>query len=1489
MQTLHHKLNNPVSPPIKFAMKKLYATLLAISSLAAGNLLAQTTLISTTVNNGGFESGATGWTIVNGTPANKWWIGSSFKCGGTNGAYVGTATTNNTYTTTAQSTVHMYRNFTFPAGQTQITLTFNFRGQGESTFDFMRVFLVPTTTTPVAGTQLPIGNRIGNAQYNLIAGCTNYTITLPTTAAGTTQRLVFQWRNDGSLGTNPAATLDDVTIITQALPVPNCSVLTSPANAATGVCNSGVALTWNTPVGGGTPTGYKMYFGTNNLPNNIVNGTNIGNVLTYNTGALLPSTTYYWYVVPTNGAGDAVGCSASVISFSTGAGCYVQPTAVTTNVSACGGTFYDSGGASNVYSNGETGTTVFCPSIAGQFVQANFSAFLTEAGFDVLTIYNGNSTAAPVIGTYSGSASLCVITSTAVNGCLTFRFVSDGSVTYSGWVAAMTCVAAAPGTPGSLCSNAPAITLPYSAAAQTTACYGNDYTNASTGSCATLYESGEDRVYSLTVGAATCIGVTLSNASTTSIGFQVYSGCPGSVGATCVGNAGGSNPVSSTVVLPAAGTYYIVVDTWASPSSATYDINVVNYGSGPANDLPCSATVLALNTNLSGDNGCSGSASEPAAPACWVTPGILNTVWYAVVCPPSGLLNIRTTLGSLTNTQIALYSGACGALTLVACNDDGPACGTSTYLNSLLPVTSLTAGATYFISVDGVGNLTGTFDILATDGSLTISYTAGQDCAAPNPVCSANISVGNPGYRAYGNYCDFPGGGTNCLLSGERGSTWYSVPISAAGVLTFDIVPNDWPGSPSTAGTDYDFAVWKTVGAGSTNCAGISAGAVPLRCNYSNLGVTGLFSAVNGTSPVAYPGFGAAYMAELTVAAGETYLICITNFANNTSGFALNFGATSPIDYSSGATSINWSGGNSNSWSVASNWGGCTPPVCGVSAVVGPTSTNQPVLATGNYYVNNLTIVAGATLTLQAGANLHICGNFSNSGSLISSPTSTITFDNAAANQTLSGALVGVDAIGNLVINKTGGVVTLANDIDIKGNFISTNGTSVLDMNGKSVKIAGNFTNFNGGTTVTNAAGSTLQFNGTAGQTYDQGASTLTLNNVIMNHTGAGVTCATNMVLGTAGTLTLTLGRLITNANEVQVTNTANASCSAGNAASFVQGNLRRYLNGAAGSYDLPVGHATPGYQRANINFTTTTTIPELLARFDTYVPGVGPASSECPTATYDVLPMLNNGYWTISASANPTSGNYNTTLYSTGYSNSAGAAGWTIAKGASTATFALVGTCVGTSTVSNTERTGMNGFSVFGVAQSTTPLPVELTSFTGIAFDDHNQLEWVTASEMNNDYFDVQRSDDGISFHEIGQVDGAGNSTQTLRYSFGDYAPLEGTNYYRLKQVDFNGAVSYSGIITIEFHRGNMTVTNIKPNPTIGEVNFDFSSPSETIIHIIITDVTGRVVKDEFRQVKAGTTPINTMINEEGAGIYTLSVTEEKSGFRSVERIVKF
>ena len=1268
---------------------------------------------------------------------------------------------------------------------------------------------------------------------------------------------------------------------------PNCSALSSPANGATNVCNSGTTLTWATSTGGGTATGYKLYFGTNNLPTNIVNGTNLGNVLSYNTGALTPSTTYYWYIVPTNAAGDAVGCSASVRSFTTGTGCYIQPTAATTSFSACGGSYYDSGGSGGNYSNSESGTITFCPSVAGQYVQLNFSSFQTEATFDVLTIYNGNTTGAPVIGTYSGTNNPCVVTSTAANGCLTLQFVSDGSVNYAGWVASLSCVAAPPAaSPGSTCATAVSITMPYTATGQTTTCSGNNYTNASVGSCGTLYESGEDYVYAVTVASAQCIGISLTNCSSTSIGWQVYQGCPGVAGTTCIANAGGSSPLSGNATLPAAGTYYIIVDSWSAPFSVNYDIAVTSYGSGPVNDLPCSATPLALNTNLSGDNTCSGGASEPAAPACWVA-GNLNTVWYSVVCPASGQLKIRTTLGTLSNTQIALYSGACGSLTMVAgaCNDNAPACGTSTYNNSELTVTGLTAGATYYIRVDGTANLTGTFDIMAVDNTVGFPAAAGQDCSSPNPVCAASISVGNPGYQAYGNICDFPGGGTNCLASGERGSCWYTIPINAAGTLTFDIIPNDWPGAPSTAGTDYDFALWKIAGAGSTNCAGIAAGATPLRCNYSGLGVTGIYTTA-GTSPPAYPGFGGAYDANVAVANGEVYLLVISNFSNSTSGFTINFGGASPINYTAAGSTVSWTGGTNTSWTLASNWGGCNPPACGINAVVGPSSSNQPNLAAGNYYVNDLTINSGGVLTLQAGANLHICGNFTNSGSIVANAASTITFDNASANHSLTGAFVGPDAIGNLVVTQTGGTVTINNNIDLKGSFTTSNATSVFNVNGKYMKIAGNFTN-NATATFTGVAGSTLEFNGSAAQTYNHGTGGIQLNNVLMNHTGPGLTLLSNMAVNT-GTMTLTQGRIITNANSVNINNTSNTAITAGNTSSFVEGNLRRSLNGAAtGVFEFPVGSPTTGYQRATIDFTSATTIPQLTARFDNYAPPMGPSANECPNNTYNSLAMFNNGYWTITASANPTSGNYTTTLWPTNVTNNTGL-GWTVAKGTSTATFALNGACA-PSTAGQVIRTGMNGFSVFGVAQSTAPLPVEFISFTGVALDESNHLTWSTASETNSQFYYIERSDDGINFTTIGRKDAAGTTSQIHHYTFDDFSPIEGTNYYRLRQADYNGATMYSDVISLEFHRGNMTLTNVKPNPTNGEVNFDFNSPVETQLHVVITDVTGRAVRDEYVDAKPGTTAVHTAIEESGAGVYTMVVTEEKYGFRSVTRVVKY
>ncbi len=1452
--------------------------------------IAQTTLISSTVNNGGFESGATGWTIANGSQTNKWYIGTTSFCSGANAAFVGTASTNNTYTITSTSTVHLYRDFTFPAGQTQITLTFDYKAQGESIYDYMSVYLVPTATNPTAGTVLAAG-RIGLTYYNLVGSCTNYSITIPASAAGTTQRLVFSWINDNSVGTNPPATLDNVTIIAMTPPVPNCANFNSPGNGATDLCTNGNLLNWTAPSSGGTPSGYKLFFGTNFPPTNIVNGTNIGNVLSYTCPALLANTTYFWRIVPTNVTGDASSCPTW--SFTTGAACVLQNGGGT--VSLCSATFFDSGGPNNTYSDNENNTITICPSSPGQYVQVVFSLFELESCCDDLNIYNGNSTAAPLLGNFTGTTLPCNITSSAANGCLTFQFTSDNSVVMKGWEATISCVSA-PGSalPGSVCSNAPIITSPYSASSHTTACYGNDYSNASTGSCASLYESGSDRVYAYSATGPECITIALSNANTSFIGYQVYSGCPGSVGTVCLGSNGGSANVGGSVSIPAAGTYYIIVDTWAAPATASYDISVVSSGTSPVNDLPCNATPLPLNVSTSGINSCASGTAEPSAATCWSS-GNVNTVWYTVVAPVSGRLRVRTFLGSLSNTQIALYSGPCSTLTYVACNINSPACGTSAYLNSELTVTGLTSGATYFIRVDGYLNLTGTFDLMAVDDQIGFPPAMGQECSNPSPVCSQTISVGNPGYQAYGNYCDFPGGGSNCLSSGERGSAWYSIPINTNGTLSFDIIPNDWLGAPSTSATDYDFAIWKIAGSGATSCASIASGAAPVRCNFNYLGLTGLNGAAAGTAPATYPGFGSAYESQLTVNAGDIYLLVVSNFSNSTSGFTINFSTASPIAYTGSATSVTWTGGTNTQWGLPSNWGGCNNPVCGVSATVNPSAFNQPRLVAGNHYVKDLTINPGATLTLLAGAVLHVCGNYLNQGSLIAAPTSTIVFDNAAVNQSISGSLSGADRFPNLVITKTGGQVLLNNDIDISGSFTTTNNTSVFNSNNKYVKLAGNFVNANGNSTFLNTGTlGTLEFNGTTAQSYNQGTSALDLNFVLMNHTGPGLTLQTIMnVKSVTGTVRLNLGRVITGVNEVKVFNRTPACVDSGNVSSFIQGYLRRFVN-ATGSYDFPVGESVRGYERANVLLTSNTDVDDLLATFVPYAVLPGPLGlTEC-MATYN-LNALDDGKWIINAfnsSQTQITGNaiYTMTLYNRvgSYTNAGGAAGWTIMKDPlGTGVWGLDGTCVAASTVNRVMRTGMSGFSHFGTAQSILPLPVELLSFDGYEKEGNNIIEWMTASEINNDYFTLTHSLDGASFKKLENIKGAGNSTNVVEYAYTHTDPANGNNYYQLRQFDFDGSESSSDIILVRNQGLVDFQPYIFPNPCKGDFYVQVHQGSWRDYQLEIIDLTGSTVYKQESKLERNENTFAVDIRHLVDGIYFLKLKSEGAADFSVHKLI--
>jgi hypothetical protein len=95
--------------------------------------------------------------------------------------------------------------------------------------------------------------------------------------------------------------------------------------------------------------------------------------------------------------------------------------------------------------------------------------------------------------------------------------------------------------------------------------------------------------------------------------------------------------------------------------------------------------------------------------------------------------------------------------------------------------------------------------------------------------------------------------------------------------------------------------------------------------------------------------------------------------------------------------------------------------------------------------------------------------------------------------------------------------------------------------------------------------------------------------------------------------------------------------------------------------------------------------------------------------------------------------------------------------------------------------------------------LPVEFLNFTAQGTANGTKLFWATATEINNHYFQIEKSEDAVFFHEIGRVDGAGNSNMQMDYNYTDTENLNKKVYYRLRQVDFDGSVSYSQVITVD------------------------------------------------------------------------------------------
>lgn len=485
-----------------------------------------------------------------------------------------------------------------------------------------------------------------------------------------------------------------------------------------------------------------------------------------------------------------------------------------------------------------------------------------------------------------------------------------------------------------------------------------------------------------------------------------------------------------------------------------------------------------------------------------------------------------------------------------------------------------------------------------------------------------------------------------------------------------------------------------------------------------------------------------------------------------------------------------------------------------------------------------LTLTSNATLTTgpsvvwngdftASSPNVYLNGNTFNGAAISITKTGTST-NNSVGGNTFGGTTT--------IVNTGTGIfrlgVTSADDFVGDVTFNQQSGTIQPAYNIAST--------FNGNITVDGPSSitfgfntGTLTFSGASNQTVNKsGAASPIFRRLLMNKSANGVTLNTDVSVTTNATFTS--GILYTTA--ANFINFANGSSSTGGSnASHVDGPVRKTGNAA---FTFPTGDN-------GIFRTIAISAPSNAAHYftaeyfkamhpfggpSTYAPGILTLSG-CEYWILDRNPVVggSNVNVTLSWNSPDCTGAYITDLATLKVARWNGTQWVDQGNGGTTGTVTS-GTVITSAPVTS--------FSPFTIASSSlvNPLPIELIEFSAQAVDHEVHLSWATASELRNDYFEIQRSIDALEFVSIGKVDGMGTTNKTNQYRFIDATPIIGKGYYRLKQTDFDGQSSLSEVISIDL---NNLPLKLYPNPAQREEEVTLSKSGD----FEVNDNLGRVV----------------------------------------------
>jgi hypothetical protein len=170
--------------------------------------------------------------------------------------------------------------------------------------------------------------------------------------------------------------------------------------------------------------------------------------------------------------------------------------------------------------------------------------------------------------------------------------------------------------------------------------------------------------------------------------------------------------------------------------------------------------------------------------------------------------------------------------------------------------------------------------------------------------------------------------------------------------------------------------------------------------------------------------------------------------------------------------------------------------------------------------------------------------------------------------------------------------------------------------------------------------------------------------------------------------------------------------------------------------------------------------------------------------------------------------------------------------------------------------------------------LPIELTNFTASPDKNVVDLRWETESELNNDFFSLQHSTDGLNFNEIARIPGSGTSTHSIEYKYTDQFASPGINYYRLVQNDLDGTIHYSQVVTAMLTSLTPVVT-LSPNPAVDNGNnlLNVISNGDEDATIAVFNAVGQLVYSQEVNLHIGRNEFDMNMSSYSTGIYNLIV----------------